>query len=102
MKSVLGWAAIAGGLALLMAVPVEAAPKSKSNGEGYALRRKGGYSYNYSDSVNTYGDSRTRYGGASVYRDPTLDLQTPSGPFDHGFFFDSGVLSRGGNSPYMH
>lgn len=70
--------------------------------KGYVLRR-GGYSYSYADSINTYGDSRSKYGGASAYRDPnTLDRQTPGGPFDHGFFFDSGMGSHGGNAPYMH
>lgn len=69
--------------------------------KGYAARR-GGYSYMYSDSVNTYGDSRTKYGGANVFRDPDLDKQTTAGPFDHGFFFDSGTRARGGDSPYMN
>lgn len=70
--------------------------------KGYSERR-GGYSYNYADSVNTYGDNRSLYGGASAYRDPSLDKQTNAGPFDHGFFFDSGVSGpHGGDSPYMN
>jgi hypothetical protein len=69
--------------------------------KGY-VARKGGYSYTYADSVNTYGDSRSRFGGASSLRDPMLDRQTQAGPFDHGFFFDSGVAPRGGDSPYMN
>jgi len=69
--------------------------------KGYAERR-GGYSYNYSDSVNTYGDSRSLYGGASAYRDPMLDRQTNAGPFDHGFFFFFFIGSRGGDFPYMN
>lgn len=69
--------------------------------KGY-VARKGGYSYTYADSVNTYGDSRSRYGAASSLRDPMLDRQTQAGPFDHGFFFDSGVAPRGGDSPYMN
>jgi hypothetical protein len=68
---------------------------------GYITRR-GGYSYTYADSINTYGNSRTLYGGTWFYRDPMLDRQTSSGPFDHGFFFDSGVTPRGGESPYMN
>jgi hypothetical protein len=36
------------------------------------------------------------------YRDPFVDRQTTSGPFDHGFFFDSGVAPHGGDSPYLH
>jgi hypothetical protein len=66
------------------------------------VARRGGYSYTAADSINTYGDSRSRYGGASVFRDPMLDRQTNSGPFDHGFFFDSGIGPRGGDSPYMN
>jgi hypothetical protein len=68
---------------------------------GYAARR-GGYSYNYAESVNTYGDARSNYGAASSLRDPKLDRQTRSGPFDHGFFFDSAVAPRGGDAPYMN
>jgi hypothetical protein len=64
------------------------------------LTRRGGYSYSSSDVFNTYGDARTRFGSTSSYRDPMLDRQTNSGPFDHGFFFDSGIGPRGGNAPY--
>jgi hypothetical protein len=74
---------------------------AKPQVRGYIVRR-GGYSYSYADSLNTYGDSRTLYGGSPLYRDPLLDRQTSSGPFDHGFFFDSGVAPRGGESPYQH
>lgn len=66
------------------------------------VARRGGYSYTAADSINTYGDSRSLYGGASVFRDPVLDRQTNSGPFDHGFFFDSGISPRGGDSPYQN
>lgn len=69
--------------------------------KGFVARR-GGYSYSAADSVNTYGDSRSNFGGASSYRDPFLDRQSSSGPFDHGFFFDSGISPRGGNSPYLN
>ena len=75
--------------------------KSQPQVRGYILRR-GGYSYSIEDSLNTYGSSRTLYGGSRFYRDSQLDRQTTSGPFDHGFFFDSGVAPRGGDSPYMH
>lgn len=103
MKSFVRSALVIVGLALCAIGAAEAAPKSKGDGgQPYTVKRGGGYSYSYADSVNTYGDSRTRYGGASVYRDPTLDRQTPSGPFDHGFFFDSAVQPRGGEAPYMH
>ena len=68
---------------------------------GYVSRR-GGYSYSGADSINTYGDSRSLYGGTMMFRDWRFDRQSISGPFDHGFFFDSGVRPRGGDSPYLN
>lgn len=68
--------------------------------KGY-VRRGGGYSYDQFDTINTYGDSRGRYGRSSSLRDPQLERQTEAGPFDHGFFFDSGVGRNGGDAPYM-
>jgi hypothetical protein len=60
------------------------------------VQRRGGYSYGASDSVNTYGDARTRFGSNSSYRDGTADRQTNNGPFDHGFFASgSGVQTNG-------
>lgn len=67
---------------------------------GYTARR-GGYSYGVEDSINTYGSSRTLYGGTPSYTDPRLDAQSQAGPFDHGFFFESPAAPRGGNSLYM-
>jgi hypothetical protein len=89
---------------LLVAIDVaQAQPKRNQNqGESYQLHRRGGYSYNYSDSINTYGGSRTVSGGGSEFRDPTLERQTEAGPFDNGFFFDSAIGQHGGNAPYMH
>lgn len=68
---------------------------------GYVARR-GGYSYSVQDTINTYGNARSRYGSINSYRDPFSDRQTNAGPFDHGFFFDSGAAPRGGDSPYMN
>jgi len=66
---------------------------------GYSQRR-GGYSYTYEDTVNTYGNPQ--YGISNIYRDPAIErLQSPAGPFDHGFFFDSANTRNGGNSPYL-
>jgi hypothetical protein len=65
-------------------------------------RRIGFYSYTYRDVINTYGMSRARYGSINTYRDPFVDRQTVNGPFDHGFFFDSAIGPRGGDSPYLH
>ena len=85
-----------------LASVADAGPKNGAQVKGYSERR-GGYSYSYADSINTYGDNRSIYGGASVYRDPSLDKQTVAGPFDHGFFFDSGVTGpHGGDAPYMN
>jgi hypothetical protein len=72
----------------------------QDDSSGYSIRKKGGYSYDKSESVNTYGSARKRKAppGAPDFRE-----QTNSGPFDNSFFFDSGVGSiYGGNSPYMH
>jgi hypothetical protein len=66
------------------------------------VQRRGGYSYSWSDVANTYGLSRSIYGGVNAYRDPFADRQTRNGPFDHGFFFDSGIAPRGGDSPYRN
>ncbi|MEL6299448.1 MAG: hypothetical protein AAFV26_04135 [Pseudomonadota bacterium] len=65
-------------------------------------QRRGGYSYAPQDTINTYGDSRSLFGSNNAFRDPSLDTQTPAGPFDHGFFFDSGNTPNGGNSPYFN
>ena len=81
---------------------VQVAQKRKPQVRGF-VRRGGYYSYKPEDSINTYGNSRTNYGSANVYRNPTLDQQTRFGPFDHGFFYDSGITTPyGGNSTYMH
>jgi hypothetical protein len=68
---------------------------------GYTRRRVGGYSYDASDVTNTYGQTRSIFGSTNVFRDPMLDRQTRSGPFDHDFFYDSGMGLRGGNSPML-
>ena len=69
----------------------------------YGYRQSvGGYSYSKEDTTNTSGLDRSRFGGTNAYRDPSVDTQTLAGPFDHGWFFDSGNAPRGGNSPYMN
>jgi hypothetical protein len=77
------------------------AGKRRAQVRGYRSRR-GGYSYAAPDVANTYGDSRNRYGSVNSYRDPFSDRQSNAGPFDHGWFFDSAIAPRGGDSPYMH
>jgi hypothetical protein len=86
----------------LLAPVVEAQAQKAKSGTSAARSARGGYSYAPSDTINTYGDSRTKYGSTNSYRDPMTDRQTRFGPFDHGFFFDSGIEPRGGNSPYQN
>ena len=67
---------------------------------GY-LARRGGYSFTALDTINTTSSTgRSYFGSTNSYRDPSLDRQTTSGPFDHGFFFNSATAPRGGDSPY--
>ena len=68
----------------------------------YVQRPIAFYSYTARDVINTYGDSRTKYGYMNFYRDWRLDRQSSFGPFDHGFFFDSAIAPRGGYAPYQH
>ena len=75
--------------------------RGKSEVRGY-VKRRGGYSYSKEDTINTYGDSRGRFGAANSLRDPSMDTQTRSGPFDHGFFFNTPKGSFGGDAPYMN
>lgn len=79
-----------------------AAPAFADSEDGYSIhRKKGGYSYDKSESVNTYGNGQRKR--QAPPGPPDFREQTPSGPFDNSFFFDSGVGSLyGGNSPYMH
>lgn len=116
MKRVILGVAIAMGLSL-SAVPADAGSRGyRGEGahqsssyyrkgprvKGY-VKRRGGYSYTYEDSINTYGNSRSLYGGVNAWRDYSADRQTDFGPFDHGFFFDSATgSSYGGSAPYMH
>lgn len=69
---------------------------------GYVVRQGGGYSYTVEDVINTYNDNRTHFGGTNAYRNWMVDRQTRSGPFDHGFFFDSAIAPRGGDAPYQN
>jgi hypothetical protein len=59
------------------------------------IRWHGGYSYKASDTTGSTG-SYWRFIDTDSVR------QSPSGPFDHGFFFDSGIEPHGGQSPYQH
>ncbi|MEL7542167.1 MAG: hypothetical protein AAGJ70_00165 [Pseudomonadota bacterium] len=56
-------------------------------------QRVGGYSYNYEDSIIDFRDR-------SVFLNPKVTSKS-TGPFDSGYFFDSGV-ERQNNSPYLY
>jgi hypothetical protein len=64
------------------------------------VQRGGYYSYTDDDSVNTYTGPRGVLDGDKTFRDPLYRRQTPAGPFDDGFFFDSGLGPRFNDSPY--
>jgi hypothetical protein len=93
-------AVLISGLMMAVTAPAEAATKkpgyqSGPQVEGYAIRRRGGYSYGKADSLTTDGNH-------AAYRGHILNPQSPAGPFDSGFFFDSAMGYRGGQAPYMH
>jgi hypothetical protein len=64
------------------------------------VMRGGYYSYIDADVINVYGGPRAKYGSINTYRDFFTDRQTPSGPFDNDFFFDSGIGPPFNNAPY--
>lgn len=104
------WIAVATVLLAPMAAPTTAdagwrdksrySKSGRAQVRGYRARR-GSYSYSANDVANTDRNSRSRYGSVNSYRDPFSDRQTVAGPFDHGWFFDSAVAPRGGDSPYL-
>lgn len=58
------------------------------------MTKRGGYSYSAPDVTNS-----------NIYRNPYagFDRQTSFGPFDSGFFFDSGItLPHAGYAPYQN
>jgi len=79
--------------------PAKSRYKGKRAVRGF-LQRGGYYSYVNEDVINVYGGSRTLYGSTNTYRDFMTDRQTQGGPFDSGFFFDSGIGPRWNDSPY--
>lgn len=64
------------------------------------LMRGGYYSYVDPDVINTYGGTGTRYKSTGTFRDPRAEIQSQGGPFDSGFFFDSGIGPPWNDSPY--
>ena len=55
-------------------------------------KRVGGYSYKYQDTKMSPSEAKR-------FWDPPL--QSISGPFDSGFFFNSAQRRNGGDAPYM-
>jgi hypothetical protein len=54
-------------------------------------KRIGGYSYKKSESISV----------KEILRFTNPPRQTPNGPFDSGFFFNTPTPPYGGSSPYM-
>jgi hypothetical protein len=66
---------------------------------GY-LQRGGFYSYTDADAADSTAWQRSLFTSSSTFRTPLSERQSPGGPFDSGFFFDSGVGPRFNDSPY--
>lgn len=82
--------------ALVASAPVDLAFAAKKKyaplkGTQYLTKRPGGYSYKYSDSINT-----------RKFNDPAFGPQAQGQPFDNGFFFATPTGTHGGDTPYMH
>jgi hypothetical protein len=73
--------------------------KRRTRVRGFLLRG-GYYSYIDADVINTYGGTGTLWKSTGTFRDPWAERQSQGGPFDSGFFFDSGIGPRWNDSPY--
>jgi hypothetical protein len=61
----------------------------------------GYYSYRDRDVVSSWAWTRSLFISKSYFRTPATGLQSPGGPFDSGFFFDSGLWPHWwNNAPY--
>jgi hypothetical protein len=61
----------------------------------------GYYSYKDEDVAASRAWARSHFISRSIHRTPMADLQSRAGPFDSGFFFDSGLTPHyWNNSPY--
>lgn len=67
--------------------------------KGYYYRG-GYYSYTDADVADSRAWARSLFISQSRFRTPLSDQQSPGGPFDSGFFFDSGIGPRFNDSPY--
>jgi hypothetical protein len=64
------------------------------------VQRGGYYSYVDEDAINTSAWARSLFTSTSPFRTPFTERQTSAGPFDSGFFFDSGLGPAFNDSPY--
>jgi hypothetical protein len=65
------------------------------------VQRGGYYSYVDQDAINTTAWASSLFSSWSTFRNPlTTQQQSPGGPFDSGFFFDSDIGPPWNNSPY--
>ncbi|MGQ0673023.1 MAG: hypothetical protein ACT4N2_09130 [Hyphomicrobium sp.] len=69
----------------------EAKPKKPKGLKGSIGYRR---AYSYSKQSIVGWESRR-------FAEPGHTRQTPGGPFDNGFFFDSAIGKNGGDAPYM-
>jgi hypothetical protein len=67
--------------------------------KGYYYRG-GYYSYTDSDAIDTRAWARSLFISKSPQRNPLTERQSDAGPFDSGYFFDSGMGPRFNDSPY--
>jgi hypothetical protein len=64
------------------------------------VQRGGYYSYVDEDAINSYAWSRSLFTSTSTFRNPWTERQSAAGPFDSGFFFDSGLIPNLNDAPY--
>lgn len=113
MRSLIVCALALGAVAVFAPVtPVSAGDGVYANGHGQSGPRrqrkagprvKGYTHYWHGNACFDLADPDERYlCQFAGFIDPQLDKQTPAGPFDSGFFFDSGMGQNGGDSPYMN
>jgi hypothetical protein len=67
--------------------------------KGYYYRG-GYYSYTDADAIDTRAWARSLFISRNPLRSPLTERQTEAGPFDSGYFFDSGIGPRFNDSPY--
>jgi hypothetical protein len=62
--------------------------------------RGGYYSYTDPDAIDTRAWARSLFISKSPFRSPLTERQTDAGPFDSGYFFESGLGPQFNSSPY--